>query len=263
MELFALGAIIFYIAAIYHCIKALTIEQQVSIRTIFTLGAGATLCHLFWMGFDIVTTAGINLSIVNVAALISLLISIIMTLSINKFKILPLLPIVYGFSTIVIAISYLLPTIYISNLSNNTPLVVHIIVILFAYAAFIVASLLALQMAYLDYQLKHKRPIAMHPALPSLMTIEKQLIRLLTIGLILLSIAIVTSFVFFEDAFTHTQAHKTILSILAWFFYAVLLWGHFKQGWRSNKIAFGTLFGSVLLSLAYFGSRFVKEILLH
>ncbi|CAM2821167.1 cytochrome C assembly family protein [Moritella viscosa] len=263
MELFALGAIIFYIAAIYHCIKALTIEQQVSIRTIFTLGAGATLCHLFWMGFDIVTTAGINLSIVNVAALISLLISIIMTLSINKFKILPLLPIVYGFSTIVIAISYLLPTIYISNLSNNTPLVVHIIVILFAYAAFIVASLLALQMAYLDYQLKHKRPIAMHPALPSLMTIEKQLIRLLTIGLILLSIAIVTSFVFFEDAFTHTQAHKTILSILAWFFYAVLLWGHFKQGWRSNKIAFGTLFGSVLLSLAYFGSRFVKEVLLH
>ncbi|GIC77923.1 inner membrane protein YpjD [Moritella sp. F3] len=262
MELFALGAIIFYIAATYYCIKALTVTQQPSIRTIFILGASATLCHLFWMGFDIVTTAGINLSIINVAALISLLISMIMTMSVNKFKILPLLPIVYGFSIVVIAISYLLPTIYISNLSHNTPLVIHIVVILFAYAAFIVASLLALQMAYLDYQLKHKRPIAMHPALPSLMTIEKQLIRLLSVGLVLLSIAILTSFIFFEDAFTHTQAHKTVLSILAWLFYSVLLWGHFKQGWRSNKIAFGTLFGSILLSLAYFGSRFVKEIIL-
>ena len=108
MELFALGAIILYIAAIYNCISALTVKKQVSIRAIFTLGAGATLCHLFWMGFDIVTAAGINLSIINVATLISLLISIIMTLSINKFKILPLLPIVYGFSIIVIAISYLL-----------------------------------------------------------------------------------------------------------------------------------------------------------
>jgi len=263
MELFALGAIIFYTAAIYYCVKALTVTQQPSMRTIFTLGVGATLCHLFWMGFDTVTSAGINLSILNVATLISLLISIIMTLSINKFKILTLLPIVYGFSATVIALSYLLPTIYISNLSHNAPLVNHIIVILFAYAAFIVASLLALQMAYLDYQLKHKRPIAMHPALPSLMTIEKQLIRLLCVGLALLTVALSTSFFFFDEPFAHSQAHRTILSILAWFFYAVLLWGHFKQGWRSNKIAFGTLFGSILLSLAYFGSRFVKEILLN
>lgn len=262
MELFALSAIIFYAIAIYYCILVLTEKQRSQTRSIFILGASATVCHLFWLGFEIVTGAGLNLSIINVAALISLIISIMMTLSINQFKILPLLPMVYGFAIINIALTYLLPTTYISNLANNTPLVVHIIVTLLSYASFLIASLFALQMAYLDYQLKHKRAVAIHPALPSLMAIEKQLIRLLGIGLALLTVSLLISFFFFDNPFTHSQGHKTVLSIIAWIFYAVLLWGHFKQGWRSNKIAFGALFGSILLSLAYFGSRIVKELLL-
>ncbi|MFT4942175.1 MAG: ABC-type uncharacterized transport system permease subunit, partial [Paraglaciecola sp.] len=32
--------------------------------------------------------------------------------------------------------------------------------------------------------------------------------------------------------------------------------------WRGKPIVFATVLGSVLLSLAYFGSRFVKEIIL-
>ena len=262
MELFAIGAIIFFMIAIYSCIMVLNNKQPPQPRSIFLLGASASLCQLLWLGGEIVTSAGLNLSIINVASLVTLFISILMTLSISHFKILPLLPMSYGVATLSIILSYLLPGTYISHLSNNPALVTHIILTLFAYTCFIIASLLALQMAYLDYQLKHKRAVALHPALPSLMTVEKLLVRALSLGMLLLSISLLIAFNYFDHIFDRSQGHKSILSLFAWLFYAVLLWGHFRQGWRSNKMAFGTLFATLILSLAYFGSRVVKEVLL-
>ena len=38
--------------------------------------------------------------------------------------------------------------------------------------------------------------------------------------------------------------------------------GHAKFGWRGKPVITCTIVGSVLLTLAYFGSRFVKEFLL-
>lgn len=262
MELFAFGAIGFYALAIFQSILVITEKQALKTRKIFVLSAIATLLHLFWVGFEVMTPNGLNLSIMNVAAVVSMIISIIMTLSINKLKVITLLPVAFGFSALIVALTYFLPSIYISDLSGNTPLITHIVLTLLAYASFLVASLLALQMAYLDYQLKHKRALAMHPALPSLMTIERQLIRLLVLGMCLLSVSLTIGLTFLDNPFSHTQSHKTVLSIIAWCFYAVLLWGHFKQGWRNTKIIFGTLIGTSLLSLAYFGSRVVKELLL-
>jgi ABC-type uncharacterized transport system permease subunit len=42
----------------------------------------------------------------------------------------------------------------------------------------------------------------------------------------------------------------------------VLTVGHKKYGWRGNHSVMATIIASLLLTLAYFGSRFVKEILL-
>jgi ABC-type uncharacterized transport system permease subunit len=57
--------------------------------------------------------------------------------------------------------------------------------------------------------------------------------------------------------------HKTILSILAWILFAVLLWGRWKFGWRGQTAVRWTLGGFGFLILAYLGSKFVQEILLH
>ncbi|MBP6791419.1 MAG: cytochrome c biogenesis protein CcsA, partial [Aeromonas sp.] len=48
----------------------------------------------------------------------------------------------------------------------------------------------------------------------------------------------------------------------AWCVYALLLWGHHTRGWRGRKVIMLSLIGSFILTLAYFGSRFVKEVLL-
>ncbi len=57
--------------------------------------------------------------------------------------------------------------------------------------------------------------------------------------------------------------HKTILSLLSWMLFAVLLVGRHWRGWRGKTVLSFTLSGFLTLMLAYVGSRFVLEVLLH
>ena len=93
--------------------------------------------------------------------------------------------------------------------------------------------------------------------------VETQQFRLMSVGLILLTLALATGFAFLQDMWGAEYAHKTVLSVVAWFMFAVLTFGHKKYGWRGNNSVIATILASVILTLAYFGSRFVKEILLN
>ena len=85
------------------------------------------------------------------------------------------------------------------------------------------------------------------------------LFPLLFVGL---ALAVVSGFTFVDNLFAQHLAHKTILSIFAWFVFALLLWGRWKFGWRGRKAIRWTLSGFGLLILAYFGSKLVLEIIL-
>ena len=91
---------------------------------------------------------------------------------------------------------------------------------------------------------------------------ESMLFELLWIGISLLSIAIVSGFVFIDDIFAQSLVHKTILTIIAWVLFSVLLWGHYQLGWRSQTAVRLTLAGFFLLMLAFFGSKLVLELVL-
>jgi ABC-type uncharacterized transport system permease subunit len=56
--------------------------------------------------------------------------------------------------------------------------------------------------------------------------------------------------------------HKTVLSILAWWVFAILLWGHWRYGWRGRTAIRWSLSGFVVLMLAYFGTKLVIELIL-
>jgi len=62
--------------------------------------------------------------------------------------------------------------------------------------------------------------------------------------------------------FAQQLAHKTVLSIIAWCVFATLLAGHRFLGWRGRTATRWTLGGFASLMLAYFGSKFVLEVLL-
>ena len=54
---------------------------------------------------------------------------------------------------------------------------------------------------------------------------------------------------------------KAVLSIVAWFVYIVLLWGHYHEGWRGRRVVWFNVAGAVILTLAYFGSRIVQQLI--
>ena len=57
--------------------------------------------------------------------------------------------------------------------------------------------------------------------------------------------------------------HKTVFSVLSWGVFATLLVGRARFGWRGRQAIRWLVAGSTLLLLAYVGSRFVLEVILH
>jgi ABC-type uncharacterized transport system permease subunit len=57
--------------------------------------------------------------------------------------------------------------------------------------------------------------------------------------------------------------HKVVFGILAWCIFAALLTGRQIYGWRGALALRWTLAGFLALVLAYIGSKFVLEIILH
>ena len=58
-------------------------------------------------------------------------------------------------------------------------------------------------------------------------------------------------------------SHKTVFALMSWLIFAALMWGRWRHGWRGRLAVRWTLAGFVLLLLAYVGSKFVLEVLLH
>ncbi|MFA0498310.1 MULTISPECIES: inner membrane protein YpjD, partial [unclassified Vibrio] len=102
-----------------------------------------------------------------------------------------------------------------------------------------------------------------NPNLPPLMMVERQLFKIILIGNGLLTGTLLTGLIFVQDMFAQGKAHKAVLSFIAWVIYSILLWGHYQKGWRGQKVTWFALAGATMLTLAYFGSRFVQEIILN
>ena len=67
---------------------------------------------------------------------------------------------------------------------------------------------------------------------------------------------------FIDNIFAQHLVHKTVLTIVSWLVFSVLLWGHYQLGWRSKTAVRLTLTGFALLVLGYFGSKLVLELVL-
>lgn len=171
-------------------------------------------------------------------------------------------PIIYVFAAVSVLLMVLSPANWGAQLSEAHGLVVHIILSLIAYAVLSLATLYAIQLLYLNYLLKHHRTHAFTGYLPPLMTVERYFFRLLSTGTALLLIAIISGFVFLNDMFAQGQSHKTILSLIAFTLYAIVLYMHGVKRARGRALVITSVIASIILSLAYFGSRFVKDILL-
>jgi ABC-type uncharacterized transport system permease subunit len=93
-----------------------------------------------------------------------------------------------------------------------------------------------------------------------LLQLERLTFRFVGAGFVALTAAIVLGTAF---ANPWRWDHKTVFSILGWIVFAGLLAGRRAFGWRGPTATRMVYAGAALLLLAYVGSRFVLEVLLH
>ena len=251
-----------YLFASVGVLSRLLHPQGPNIKLALTLGFIGILSHTANNIHYLFIQDSINFSLPNVVSLVSLLIVITVTITALKYKVNLLLPVIYGFAGCWQLLMIFIPPIAkIPLMADKAYLLVHISLALLAYCVLIIATLYAFQVSYINMKLKHKNLTAVSH-LPPLMQVEKQLFCILAFGTSSLFLSIATGLTFLDDFLATANAHKTVLSVAALLCYAVILWGHFKQGWRGHRVLILTVIASVLLTLAYFGSRFVREFLI-
>ncbi len=138
----------------------------------------------------------------------------------------------------------------------------HIFISILAYSLLSIAMVQALLLYIQDAQLHNKHPGGFIRSLPPLQTMEKLLFRMIGLGFIVLSISLLSGLLFIDDLFAQHLVHKTVLSITAWLIFVILLAGRWRFGWRGRIAIRWAMSGFIMLMLAYFGSKFVIELIL-
>ena len=128
-----------------------------------------------------------------------------------------------------------------------------------SYGLFGVAVLHAAMLNRAERQFRRAPAAAALPGMP-LLRLERLTYRFVAAGFVVLSAALLLGAWF---ASPWRWDHKTVFSILGWGVFAGLLAGRHAFGWRGPQATRWLYVGAGLLLLAYVGSRFVFEVLLH
>ncbi|MGE6919818.1 cytochrome C assembly family protein [Achromobacter kerstersii] len=150
---------------------------------------------------------------------------------------------------------------------------VHLLIALAAYGLITIAALHAMMMALLDRHLHRPLDAPAQRSIigrvldsqPPLLVQEQLLFRIIWIGFIVLTLAVGSGSVASMKLTGKILPfdHKTVFTLLSWLTFGVLLVGRHIRGWRGRVALRWTLTGFGFLILAYTGSRFVLEMILH
>jgi ABC-type uncharacterized transport system permease subunit len=254
-------------ALLYACgtlLQGRALRNDVNLRRpLLALAFAALALHLVNVVVVIRTDAGYDFSFFHIATLFSwVMVAIVLVSSLRKpleNLLLALLPI----AVLSLLSATLLPGSAEPITDLTAGVAVHSILGIVAFSIITVAAVQALLVAWLNRELKRHH---FHPALrhaPPLQTMEALLFESIHYGFAALLGVIITGFMFMDDMFAQHLVHKTALTLVSCGVFGVLLWGRHVNGWR-GKVALRWIFsGYSVLLLAYFGSKFVLELLLN
>jgi ABC-type uncharacterized transport system permease subunit len=265
VDLLVCSSGIAYLLATIAIVSRLFHSQGPNKKVYLPLALLAIVTDIIYKVLTFVVYSGqesLNISLPNLISLVTLFISFVVTIFSFRFKLNLLLPVIYGFSGIwQLLLILILPDEIIPLANVDVVLISHISLALVAYCILLIATLFAFQVNYINFKLKSKNLQAV-ANLPPLMQVEKQFFSILIVGTVMLLASLVTGLIFLENFISKENSHKTVLSFIALFLYGLILWGHFREGWRGHRVLVLSITASLLLTLSYFGSRFVKEFLL-
>lgn len=254
-------AVIFYTLGSFFQSQNLTSENYKRSRVLLC-GGIALAAHLVNVIQVISTPTGYDFGFFKIATLFSWSIAALVLLSSLKKPLENLFLGLFPLAIISIICSLLLPGSDMPQANYSGGVLLHIILAILAISIITIAAFQSLLLAILNHQLKHKQAFSLVSHLPPLQTMEALLFEIVWVGLLLLTGVIISGVLFMDDFFGQHLPHKTVLSIISWVVFAILLWGRHQLGWRGNRAIRWTLVGFLFLVLAYFGSKFVLELIL-
>jgi ABC-type uncharacterized transport system permease subunit len=259
---------IFVLAALLYAISALLPAQQ---RLAISVGTGvAWLLHGIALTLDMVGAESLRVGF-------AMMLSATLWISVAAYWIENRNLSLDGLRILVLpcaAIGVLLPLLFPGSVlplaGRSAWFPWHVAIAILAYSTLTIAAFHAVLMALQESRL-HAHPgergwlsVAVD-RLPALLTMEKLLFRLIAFGFGLLTLTVLSGIFFSEQLFgtAFKWDHKTAFTMLSWVLFGVLLAGRAWRGWRGKTALRFTLTGFATLLLAYVGTRFVLEVVLH
>ncbi|MCK5396136.1 MAG: cytochrome c biogenesis protein CcsA [Gammaproteobacteria bacterium] len=264
--IFTFSAIILYFTCaallFFHIKKTDQNTGGLSKKTIVLIGLAGLILHSLALYNGMVSPAGIDLGFYSAMSLVSVFITLFTLIAVWRYPVeilaITLLPI----ASITMMFDFNNETHHLLDANSSNALIFHILTSIIAYSLLALAALQAILLSIQNKLLHAHQPGGIIKFMPPLRNMEVLLFEVIVVGFISLTISLGSGLIFLENMFAQQLAHKTVLSILAWFVFLILLIGHWKLGWRGRVAIRWTLSGFASLMLAYFGSKFVLEILL-
>lgn len=237
-------------------------RQRQRSRSALYLAWLAVGCHFLFTGLMFHQNNGFNFSFFSATSLVAMIVALLLLIAALNNPVDNIGIAIFPTAAIMLGLEL--------NFAHNTApsdynwaMATHILTSIIAFSLLNIAALQAILLAIQDQQLKSHPPKRLIQSLPPLQTMETLLFQMLMTGILFLTIALISGFLFIEDLFAQHLVHKTVLSILAWLIFTGLLLGRKRYGWRGQIAIQWTLIGFVSLLLAYFGSKLVLELILH
>ena len=244
----------------FNLLNARIVQDEPN-KNILSIGFLALILHIIILFSNTITSNGLNPSIVNSFSLVSWLVVLLYLVAEFRKPVETLGVLVFPAAAMAVFLQLFWPGE--SPLGEHSfELEVHILLSLLAYGLLAIAAGQSILLLIQTHYLKNKQPGGFIRSLPPLQSMETLLFQMIKVGFILLSFALLSGFIFLDNIFAQHLVHKTVLSMIAWCLFAILLWGRGHFGWRGKKAVHFTLGGFIFLMLSYFGSKMVLEIIL-
>ena len=228
----------------------------------FLVAAVAIAMHAADLFHSVTLGGTINVSLVSSVSLIGLLLAVIGTLA--AFD-----PDLRGVAAglIVLAAPTALAThasaIEVTGSGLSWQLQTHVFTAMFAYGLLAAGAIVAIYALVQDRRLRAAKLSSVNQLFAPLEKTERVLYGAASAGVAVLAMSMALGVTFVENLFAQHLVHKTVLSLIALLVFGILLAGRHFAGWRGKRAIYLYLGGFITLFLAYFGSRYILEVVLH
>lgn len=264
--LLSIPAAVLYVSAaalLWHFLRSGNPLRGGARTGLFTLVAGALALHSALLYGDLFQ-GGLNLGLTSAASLVAWAVTLLFLAAVLFQPIESLGVLILPVAAATLLLEWLWPTHHLTLPGASRVQAAHIVISLLAYSLLSIAVVQGLVHGLQERALHRRTASGFLRSLPPLETMEHLLFRMIAVGFILLTLTLVSGVFFSEELFGKPLrfTHHTVLSIIAWAVFGVLLAGRRLYGWRGRSAVHWTLAGFTLLVLGYFGSKFVLEVLL-